>query len=224
MNEYWKQRKRVAAEFRAEVAEIVGKLGPAFRLEPARNTEDECEVHENCRVTVGKDGAAITLSKGWRDAGRMTISGEWPWSESPVDGSRHQWKPSDTVEITISRGREPAKVAKDIQNRLLKGYLPEFARMLALKELHESHEKRRKEVAESLRRVCKKPYNPGNNGYGRGSVADISANGLHVQVHQDSNGGYYVSLEGRSMRLDMATAALKALAAAGFFDDEPEAD
>ena len=38
MNEYWKQRKRVAAEFRAEVAEIVGKLGPAFRLEPARNT------------------------------------------------------------------------------------------------------------------------------------------------------------------------------------------
>jgi len=82
---------------------------------------------------VRDDGAKITLNSCWND-GRWVVHGGWP--NDPTKGGNQRamlrdWLYSASIpEITVTRKKTPAQIAKDITRRFLPEYLPLYAQCL----------------------------------------------------------------------------------------------
>jgi hypothetical protein len=87
----------------------------------------------------------------WVRADRVEVSGSWPRGTS-ANGSSQLFAPyHDSYSITAALSRGPAAVARDIERRLLPGYLPRYREMVARRDRHVEEELARLRAAQEIR-------------------------------------------------------------------------
>lgn len=98
-------------------------------------------LHQNRWVQLRKTGEGEQPSihcntDGWntdiKEGNRLEFGGNWP--ERTTEATFYPY--NEKHKIGCSAKRTPASIAKDIQRRLLPGYLPKWAEMLENKQAH----------------------------------------------------------------------------------------
>jgi hypothetical protein len=99
--------------------------GPARWTAARRETMDD-DGKRYAELTRLEDGAELGVTVGgYRSEGRVTFRAHWPKYK---DGQ--QYTPRDYLHITCSAGRDPNKLARDIERRLLVDYDPAYRKAL----------------------------------------------------------------------------------------------
>jgi len=91
---------------------VAAALGDGWHAEPSHSTA------AFARHADGRGLFLCAMSQPWSARGRVRVTGEYP---------HHQAWRRRQVQVTVSMGRDPRAVARDLQRRLLPAYDAEFA-------------------------------------------------------------------------------------------------
>jgi len=116
----------ITTELQQAFDKIVQYL-PGWQIRPPENAEPTYVV-----LVDGPGGAQLVVHEVWDHQHRAEISGTFPREYTPRD--------SDRLKITIDYTRDPAKVAADIQRRLLPAYLGQYDAALVYKARQDAYD------------------------------------------------------------------------------------
>lgn len=99
------------------------------------------------RVLVNEDGAEVYFRQEYNKPDRIEVSGAFPRSElsSSYFGPHGQ---RFVISCALSRG--PEKIARDVERRLLPGYLPKYAEARASRDAHDQQLRDAEKLAADL--------------------------------------------------------------------------
>jgi hypothetical protein len=101
--------------------------GPARWTASKRETMDD-NGKRYAELTRGEDGAELGVTAGgYQSEGRVTFRAHWPKYK---DGQSYTPRKEGYLHITCSAAREPGKLARDIERRLLAEYDPAYRKAL----------------------------------------------------------------------------------------------
>jgi hypothetical protein len=207
IDDYREQERRRAAELRGLAAKVARLLG--YTVEPPAAdpyTRETVRLH-------GPDAALLTLTRPWNNPLRVSVHGGYPPGTTQV--AYHM--PSHTITVAISRGAQA--VARDIQRRLLPGYLADLARtQQALRAQANATQAREKVAAHLLAAVP---------GLRRGEASQTRVTLVYYgHSHSDTNGSVQLSGSGDQVSISLTGPAGVLLPAftAALGDHEPAGD
>lgn len=177
---------------------VVPELGEGWTVD----TSDTWAEYRGTYID-GPDGARLFLSLSWRDSSRLVIDGNYPREAHDVTYPR-----LEQVEITVSRDRGPAVIAREITRRLLPKYLEELTRARAAIARNDDYNARTLATAEKI--AAEIP----------GATVSQDKNGTQVSLPYRS-GGYgamrvssdSVSIDRMSLPTETAIAVARAIGA-----------
>ena len=128
------------ADLNTAVREIADALGAGWTAEPAPE--------HRAAYLDGPDSARVCVMVDWQKPERFIVSGEIP---TPYARRRYDYK---RAEITVSRSKGAAKIARDITTRLMPAYLPKLSASLEDEARHAGYVGNVAEIAEGLEAVA----------------------------------------------------------------------
>ncbi len=118
IDNYQEQERRQAAELRVLAGEVAGLIG--YTVDPPAKDasyRDAVRLH-------GPDGAALSITRPWNNPLRVSVHAGYPQGTSQV--AYHL--PEHAITVAVSRGAQA--IAREIQRRLLPGYLRDLTKAL----------------------------------------------------------------------------------------------
>ncbi len=178
--------RRQAAELRTLATQVAGLIG--YTVDPPATDgyyRDAVRLH-------GPDGAALAIARQRHNPLRVTVHGTYPQRTSQV--AYHL--PSHDITVAISRGA--AVIAREIQRRLLPGYLTDLTTAVqALRQRDDAAQAREKVAAELVAAV------PGlRRGVDSDSRVTLSCYG-NAATHGTVNGTVAISGHGDTVSVDL---------------------
>lgn len=111
--------------FRNKLTEVAGLLNMTAVWSPPRETAEEFTDNRGYLIQAPNERQpfALTLfvaNGGWKAEGRIVVKGEFPRGPK---GEFMAYDVKEVSEITVNESKTPEQIAKDIERRLLPGYL-----------------------------------------------------------------------------------------------------
>jgi hypothetical protein len=120
--ETWEERREREAKEREGFQVIIQRVAPLLTINGNWSYEPNINGKETCYL-VGRGDAKIWVKLDqWKKPNRIVLSSSYPNYHGQIS-CKH-------FDITVAANKEPTKIARDIENRLLPEYLPELERVL----------------------------------------------------------------------------------------------